>query len=159
MTEVLAYVFECGHEGKEIGNTNKRLVCPECGARLTQKKYKCQNEECNKIFYDAKNGSHTYCKECAAEIKKATHSAWLKKNGKDPKLKRGVDAKPPEKVHDRVDCIHRRKCLSNRITKNPNVCLDCNEYVSEFDNEERYLHSTGACSTSSHLSNGDRSLI
>lgn len=157
MTEVLAYVFECGHEGKEIGNTNKRLVCPKCGARLTQKKYKCQNEKCGKVFYDAKNGSHIYCKECAAKIKRNNTVKWLRKNGKDPKLKRTVDFKSIEEVHDRVDCVYRRKCLSNRITKNPNVCLNCNEYLSEFDNEERYLHSTKACSTSTHLPNGARS--
>lgn len=156
MTEMVAHVFECGHEGTEVVKKKKQLVCPECGARMTQKKYKCQN--CGKIFYDSKNGSHSYCKDCAAKIKQATHLAWLKRYKKEPKQKRGPNTKPVEKVHDRVDCIHRRKCLMNRITRNPDVCLTCDEYKSEFNNKERYLHPTGACSTSSNLSNGIRAL-
>ena len=144
-SKVLKYVFECGNEETKITKKIKnRAICPKCRANLTQKKYECQ--KCGRVFYDISKGYHAYCKECADKIKRDKTAKWLEKNGKDPNQGRGMDTKALEDVHDRVDCIYRGECLMKKIAENPDVCLICDEYVSEFDNEERYLQSTRACS-------------
>lgn len=145
MNEVVAYVFKCGHEGVEVGYTNRKLTCPSCGEVLVKKKYRCQNSVCRCEFYHSKNGSHTYCPDCADKIKKANESGWKKEHQYDKTLKRsGKGVISLDDVHDRVDCIHRRKCLMGKIAKNTNVCLDCPDYKSEFDDPERFLKRTGA---------------
>ena len=156
MNNTIAYVFECGN--KEFTITKKiknKAVCPECGAGLTRKKYECR--ECGLIFEEKKSGSRLYCEQCAAAIKAERVAVWKKKNNKEPKQIRENNTKILDEVHDRVNCIHRRTCLMTRISENSDICLTCDEYLSEFDNDEKYMQAKG-CSTSTECLNGGRAL-